>query len=371
MANSNQHHPLAARIAALIEPCMSSQDRPPFSEGELVVMVLYQSGQPLTYYELLERILEMFPYYRKEVVKAAVDFPGSVHRTFSEPFEAALGEYALSIHTLWGDGAGLVTLMATEINVCSALSPHLYQAPTVAAGAAPPRLGLLDIPPEVRTMIYELLLEFPKSGIRPRPINYSEGRRSSRELEMLSRYHNHTATMSDWMALPSDHDGHPMAPLHTKPMQEVLKLFQISKLIRKEAVPIFAQSNKFICRDMAELSALIERPEEGFKEKLSDISFAYPSRKRKTAAGVLRRLSNLPRLKKLTMWFDERDWKRYKNEEGRKEYTDPSKYNGMAILVGMCRGDLEELVLEGRCRYLAEFLKETVGQDHRHKIKLV
>ncbi|KAI7235174.1 hypothetical protein KC330_g4391 [Hortaea werneckii] len=165
---SDDLHLLRSEVREVIRPYTTADEEPPFSGGELVVMALVDTDEESLPKDLILRwIVNAFKYYHDVFLDKAFEnlgpdfvfYDGSDGVVF-ENIPKAFTEYEVPIcesrvidkkryTSFWG-----VTSQAARIYLRDRLEPE-------REGVFP----FLDLPPEIRNNIYELLLTFPSSGV--------------------------------------------------------------------------------------------------------------------------------------------------------------------------------------------------------------
>ncbi|CAK1366334.1 unnamed protein product [Cercospora beticola] len=190
-----QPRSLKDEILELIQPWRYSNEKPPFTTGELIVMMLVISGIAMRLEDIEIHILSTFDYYNHQAVRTQ----------------------ALS-----------VTTGAARLYFRNRLEPA--------------RKGVfcfMQLPAELREKIYKMLLVYPKSGValarfEQENMDLEEHRLGVPSFEDME-YPNY-GTKHDRVAVNGITVGSPT---------NILTILRVSRQIRSEALPIFYGQNSF------------------------------------------------------------------------------------------------------------------------------
>ncbi|CAK1366644.1 unnamed protein product [Cercospora beticola] len=238
--------PLKEEVLALIEPWRESSERPPFTAGELVVIMLVlnnERGQGLSEMHLF--VLETYKYYLRQSVRAynnqiaaeADHFEDRLQHVVPGVFEAVkhfdhpccIGD--LQDYTLQGH----VEFCSTDFEVRPSAA-RLYLRDRLELQ---PRQGTFDfmgLAPELREKIYKMLMVYPEPGLtvdeKDRARNLTETR-----VGVYSTSDENFADYEKW-----DVRGN---YIEVESLAKTLAILCISKQIRNEALPVFYGRNAF------------------------------------------------------------------------------------------------------------------------------
>ncbi|KAI7381832.1 hypothetical protein KC336_g18743 [Hortaea werneckii] len=231
---------LRNEVQEVIRPYMTAEEYPPFSGGELVVMALVDTDDDsLPRDRILRWVIDTFKYYHDAFIDKALQTlgpdlnfdHGSDEGTF-ENITKAFTEYELPIRE-----------SRVVINKCKKI---LYSVTTRAARVYLRRwleserkgtFPFLNLPPEIRNNIYELLLVFPSSGVHVQEAYDRKGF----DVRFLERIDELGPCGRFWsVALVQDSQW-----MIKKSMKEILALLHVNKQVYKEAMPLFYMLNMF------------------------------------------------------------------------------------------------------------------------------
>ncbi|GIZ47313.1 hypothetical protein CKM354_001040800 [Cercospora kikuchii] len=250
--------PLKDEVVEVIRPWRFSEDKPPYTTSELIVMMLVmQDLRPQTMQSIHYNILRSFGYFADE---ALLMFAGEVQEERSKYHRMAHGTTTLesdydgpfehSIHGLYETVREFDIPLTCNRLLDNGRTLTDFEAEfTISAEAArvclrdilePERDGTFDfmaLPPELREKIYKMLLVYPKPGliIDSQVLCDWEGQlgvqsRDDAEAELPAAGGSHTL---------------PTINFDVKGLAETLDILKVSKQIRHEALPVFYGRNTF------------------------------------------------------------------------------------------------------------------------------
>ncbi|KAI7286101.1 hypothetical protein KC345_g1293 [Hortaea werneckii] len=166
---------LVERIEKTIAPYKYNNRKPPFTPDELFAMAVAVKGRPVTKRQVLQWVFANFKYYKKMVEGEFIDddpkqFYSDDMYDFRRPetksgrFRANINEVPrnhelyLSTESVPNGSARYSMTMASSGRILSrVLTPqHPYDGKAFA---------FLDLPPELRNKIFDLVLQYPRSGL--------------------------------------------------------------------------------------------------------------------------------------------------------------------------------------------------------------
>ncbi|KAK3111414.1 hypothetical protein LTR53_013366 [Teratosphaeriaceae sp. CCFEE 6253] len=320
---------LVKQISAVIKPWAESAEAPPFSERQLLIMVLASSPRPMTQEAACEWTLDHFEYYKKAMFAelwqsqtrdlswdSYAGSPSAYHR--SENIPNLIEEFLSCFY--------MVRFTVSSAGAHASLSDLPNDGPD---DASPFRL--FELPPEPRK-IYEMVFRYPASGL----CYDGPGRR----FEMLTRSLNDMANDIDcW-------DASEAAPFFTPAPRDILMPLSINRQFYSEAVPIFYRINHFHFDGYRSLwdslSALNESRSRhiryiSVRDSRCGASVYFP--------GAVKSLLQLENLRVLNLQFDEEAWLERSKGGKIKKYDSIMKHPGVAELRKM-RG-LSQVFLRG------------------------
>lgn len=260
---------LKNRIYVATSPYKSSGLPPAFSSAELIVMMLVTADRPLSIVEIVRKLVETFKYYNNLAVEA---FCGR----FSEKFrsDATLQQTEQNLK---------VTMKAYDLPISqrksgtsderrwtvSATAARVYL--TKALGLEPTEaFSFLQLPPELRQMVYEMVLQYPRSGLQPQDLHHDSRKALTRPFVVRTREIETPFSFDLW-------SGSPEAPaLTTEPLIKILSIAQVSKQLHQEASKIFFQINTFYVRSTLDLADMVDAYTLFGRLRFGHIAINYP-----------------------------------------------------------------------------------------------
>ncbi|CAK1366645.1 hypothetical protein CB0940_09000 [Cercospora beticola] len=243
--------PLRDEVAALIEPWRNADTKPPFTTGELIVIVFVIMGkEQMSETEIHSNILRRFSYYCNlaidsltYIVEKTCD--DGLDEGFDSPiddFYDALRDselpvrrkYIDSFHSGYEDASTLVKIFlpAARIYLRHQLEPE--------------RLGTFDfmgLPAELREKVYKMLLIYPKRGLCISS-SFPDG-----FVGLVLTPRQRDSPLAVWEAFEKRKYELVCLPK----MREVLSILRVSKQICSETLPIFYRNNLFHFPSLEEL----------------------------------------------------------------------------------------------------------------------
>jgi len=333
------------RITALLAPWTSSKQKSPFSEVELFAMALLVAGRPMTEKVIFEWIFEHVGYCRQLAYESF--YGGQHYPMYPEP--AAVGS-ARNLRIAMSNVLGQHDF-PVEITVIGGVAHYSMSAANghrVLAHA----LGLnfdrkqsfpfFRLPAELRNTIYELVFQYPKSGL------HITGRNSS-VARVLTRSTDEDVSFNV--------AGRQHRILATAPIEHILAPLLVSRQLHQETLPFFYNSNKFYFGNHQWMHEVLSKIPDAHRDHIKHVSFTYQLYDSRDAVAHFTTLGKLQGLRKLEVHLDEERWKEYRTGGKRavKKYEDIAKVPGLRTL-GKIRG-LEEVIFHG-CPTVERILKE-------------
>lgn len=199
---------LQSLVQTSIKPWKNSSAKPPFSDATLVTMALVEYARPARCWTIYEWVCENLGYY-KTAPRTQSDKVLQGLRCYEAPTYETAG---LEFTVIWDEArAYLRHILQPEINVFT---------------------RFLELPAELRTEIYRLVLQYPSSGLCI----------SSSADDRRDAFQSTTATKD-----PSE----PYSPgvcnreCFTLSLSEALNLLLVNKQVFNETMPMFYSSNLF------------------------------------------------------------------------------------------------------------------------------
>ena len=376
-----------ALISAAIRPYRScANEQPPFSLQVLVVMALFMSDQPLSANGIYLWILRTFALYRRLGATSSwiyLDVEGKADECLPQDrvapaintarlngpsgIEGVLHAYTVPVRQLPGergdDGSQEELQEGDKLwTVSSAAEARLFLTTRICHDRdEEPRSSFrfLDLLPELRNVIYTMVLSYPPSGIM---VNRGHDADRSGTVYAVSRDFDQPFDFRFW-AEARDNRPYLREYLTIGRMSSLLSLLAVNRQIRSEALYVFANVNTFFFTSAAHMYEVLHRMSLEHRDNVRSIAFNH-------APGVGRAsdlpkafamLARMKRLRRLRIWIDGRVWRWYYH------YLPPEK---LVELMGFEKadkiGDEIEVVLEGDVPEEVEVLirAEAEGMEH-------
>lgn len=310
-----QHHDLFAQDPPL---------EPRYSKVAIVAIVLLVANMAVTFDHLFDLITHCFPYYNSYVNAGfrSLRGPDSVLR-LKQDFMDALCTPGGPFKKYKNVNPAMYFICTDRIHAF--FNRHFRPPPTILS---PPKddakddpKTFLDLPPELRTIIYDLVIEEPVSSIEK-------------------------------------------AALHVGALLGLMG--GINSEIRKEVKSIFCGAHDFYCHDIKELACLLNFQSRNKQLRIDSVYFSYECPYADLAPKIFDQLGDLAEhgnLKVVGMWFSHGDWMTPHCEScGRKKYhyyNDNPKIDTFPGLEELCsiRG-LEKLYVEGDVEIIEDLIED-------------
>lgn len=342
-------------------PYRDTELSPPLSDAEIIAMILLFIGRPLTFAKLLGYTFNRFNYFAQLVGVLVGGRPSNSRRTVVERFSDALRQYDLPISCTnneyhMNETEGLFFLRKW----CSSMPCGLFRTNYIKDQP----FRFLDLPREVRDMIYEMVFGLPRSGIRINrtPNIWDQGRKD--RVTVMTRDLNQQFSFSEWLqAAPnvSVKKGRGRYLLHLTPLSDLLKLLVVNKQLYKEAMPVFYATNHFRCLSLDEFRYFLVAVPDRCRAHIRHVSFRYDWERCVLGPDIMSRMSSMRRLNKLQISFkieeSKKQFNRNKNKtsDGSKLYSSPLSYPGIRELAKITT--LNTVELQGDCEAIATGLR--------------
>lgn len=326
-----------ALISAAIRPYRScANEQPPFSLQVLVVMALSASEQPLSRNGIYAWILRTFAFYRRLGATSSwiyLDVEGKadecLHRErtgraidtarLNRPsgIEAVLHSYTVPVCQLPGergdDGSQEVLREGDKLwTVSSAAQARLFLTPRIC-GEPDEELRssfrFLDLPPELRNVIYTMVLSYPPSGIM---INRGHDADRSGTVYVVSRDFDRAFDFDSWHEA-KESCTYSRNYLTIGRLSSLLSLLAVNRQIRSEALYIFANVNTFYFTSAAHMHQVLRRMSADHRDNVRSVAFNHASGigRASDLPNAFGMLARMKRLRRLRIWVDQGVWRRY------------------------------------------------------------
>ncbi|KAK4896584.1 hypothetical protein LTR27_005502 [Elasticomyces elasticus] len=289
------------RIKIATLPWLETADEPPFSATELVTMALLSSGRPLTRKEICGWLISNFGYYNKLAAEAFWGYTRATGKLLAvhavhKKLDKAFRQYDLPVHVInVNDGEG----EEEEVRY----KAHGAAESTLTIGVSDSckkkqSFPFFRLPAELRNTIYELVFQYPRSGLYFVSSCTTQPRTLSRDLDSLGEFPLAASNRHPWKDL-----------YLAKPVHVILEPLLTSRQFYNEAMPVFFQTNTLYFPDYHSLSATLREVPVAHKDHVRSVSFKMsPYTWEGTMDGDFRTLLMLPDLRQLCIRFDEETW---------------------------------------------------------------
>ncbi|GIZ47485.1 hypothetical protein CKM354_001057500 [Cercospora kikuchii] len=244
--------PLKDEVLELLLPWCGRKDKPPFTLGQMIVMVLVIADlEPRSVERIHIMILQQFEYYGEE---ALIEFVTQLNVERSIEYDYASDDN-VRMYSVIGDIYRIVQHFDLPLTRISADQDHpdvTKDKFTISNAAArcflrellePPRQGTFDfmgLPPELREKIYKMVMVYPKPGFtRARHVIFRNP-----DVEFLDK------TMlrpRDDVDVPTFQASAETLANYTpvEKLAKTLGMLRVSKQVHHEALPVFYGQNGF------------------------------------------------------------------------------------------------------------------------------
>ena len=350
---------LRDKIEAAIHPWSNSSNKPPFAAGELIVMALVLHNEALTLRSIMRWLATSFRYYDTLVFssfwenlrydnysRAQRRATAKTADEFKKEFEKTLNSYEFPVAKLrdqTGEDRLSISIAAAQI--------HLAERFGVEPQGTFP---FLDLPPEIRSIIYEMVASYPQSGL----ILESDG---LNKIEIRAD----TRDFSTSFSMPSSQS--PSSSLTVNPHQTIFSLLRASKQINEEFMSCFFNLNTFRFRGLSSLLLVSKRIPQFQTQHLRHIAFKYNLHEGHIATEAFKWIASLDGLQRLDIHMDEGEWRL--NQYPSDTSIDLFRVAGVHTLRKI-RG-LKEVNFHGNCANAAAILKSEMELPAKPKKAVV
>ncbi|KAK3653180.1 hypothetical protein LTR56_004716 [Elasticomyces elasticus] len=291
------------RIDIATLPWSKIEEEPPFCATDLILMALLSEGC-LTRKEICKWMVDNLGYYRKLAAeafwgynRAAGKLP-AVHEVHLK-LDKAFRQYDLPVHVVENMDVGCEGGVVELRYKAHAGAESMLSLPAQMNGPAFP---FFRLPAELRNTIYELVFQYPRSGLYFASTCTTQPRTLSRDLDNDGEFGE-----------PPQSNRKPRKELFlAKPVHEILEPLLTSKQFYKEAMPVFFQINTFYFPDYLIMAGTFQAMAPAHLEHIKSVNFTLPmATNTPSIAQDLVVLTRLPGLRKLCVRFDEVKWLNY------------------------------------------------------------
>ncbi|KAK4951551.1 hypothetical protein LTR10_010527 [Elasticomyces elasticus] len=288
------------RIDTAILPWARNEEKPPFCATDLILMALLSRGT-LTRTEIYRWMVDNFGYYRKLAVKAFSGYNRAtgklldvheLHRKLGKAFR----QYDLPLTVLedvkMGDEDEVEVRYKAHGAAEAMLTIRLTDPGTKQA------FPFFRLPAELRNTIYELVFQYPRSGLYFASSCTTQPRTLSRDLDDVGEFPPPASSRKPWEDL-----------YLAKPVHVILEPLLTSRQFYNEAMPVFFQINTFHFPNYHTMSATLYEIPVAHKKHIRSVSFKLATFiwQAKVDENFVALLM-LPDLRKMCIRFDEGNW---------------------------------------------------------------
>ncbi|KAK5691003.1 hypothetical protein LTR17_025758 [Elasticomyces elasticus] len=304
---------LRVEIEEAIADYTEPDTKPPYSTPQLVAMAAICSYEiEVTDKGVLRWILETFPYYTQQAIHEYITHSFANRTSFFDDFQTqeepgrfeasitkALGSYALPLRTAlfeYEDDQGN-NLLRTGLKVL--VAPARISLRSVLESSRDGKFQFLELPPEMRNAVYEVLLVFNKHGFTV-PFGKKHMCLESREAE---EYDPKIST-------DAGNVHRNLQQVTAPPPATILALLCTCKQVYQEAMPYFYRDNRFRFQYLADFASWSKCLAPSRLEQLSnlylDVSILYKA-EYEDVISALQSLTAIKHLQKLELSFTSGD----------------------------------------------------------------
>jgi len=342
------------RVMGAISVFRTKAEKPPFTEAEMLVMALLLSDKGLTGWEIVDWICTTFRFYQKLATACLLHMPFNGHRPVDlidarddlrDGVWLALQRFdiPLKVHP---QGDDETTYGMSETDCHRFLAEYAgFEDP---AGAFP----FFALPPELRNTVYELVFQFPVSGVRIS---------TSGVIVTVTRSMDQDYSFQEWRDALDKNEfvvgtsvGKALAPLRT------------NRQFYQEATPYFYQLNQFRFIDSQDMSNSLQKVHAERRKLIERISFqvVLPPTYGMGVSSSFHFLTQLEGLRKLHIEMEEQQWLVMANGSKLSKYQTVAGIPGFNFLRKL-RG-LTELTLTG-CPTVEAMVREDMMKPRSKK----
>ena len=343
-----------AEILAAIKPYRNTEDEPPFSAAELIVMaVLCSLGPEVNKEQILMWITRTFRYYNEKALEQYCKIAGTgwVHSDMYyavDDFEEGFSCYDAPLVDPCENE--VVCFYSKEVTV-----PVKAGRVFLRKWLEPARKGkfpFLRLPAELRNTIYEMVFTFPEKGICASSMYLRENIRFCiREVDE-SEVSRTSATVD------------------AVPVSRILALIRVNKQISREARPYFYRVNCFEFGNMDLFVNFFAKMPASHAEHITMIDVAWSPGEISWAqwppflAKALEAFARIKTLSKLEIWAQDRGWfsmgSRLRQACGRtSKFTKVKQFPGVKELT-VAASKARVLEFSGDCPQIEAYIREEV-----------
>ncbi|KAK5689018.1 hypothetical protein LTS10_000998 [Elasticomyces elasticus] len=325
MATTSDARPITAKprtlrekIKVAIKPWTDSNEKPPFTYREMVMLACASSDVPVDSRAVFMWMLQTFPYFQQLAFTAfwgcGTDSCESDSRDIIDNIKRVFQMYDTAFKAS-GNGD------ETEYTASDAAAYSVLRRLRGCSCSPDRPFNFFKLPPELRNAIYELVFQYPESGlIWTSP---EEG------FMVLTRDLNYTAeSISRWDYHSPNRGGD---PYETFPVRELLAPLLTCRQFYAEAVPVFYRINHFILDGSNRVLRCLAASRSKYIYSIS-ARIRFSNYNEKTIVAAFKRIADLDNLRVLDLSMDEEVWLA-RSKNGRvKKYSSITNYPGLQHL---------------------------------------
>jgi len=309
------------QITDLIQPYCHLGGPLPFSDAEVMAMILARARTELTFVDLFAHVQSTFHYFSYQGSIDTVQRRQAMPEfdTLQARLEDALRLYELPVTTKNilqssdEDEGGIPVNIEYKVHSLSDggdaifLQKHLPSA--WATGITNKRFDLFGLPRELEDMIYKLVLSFPLSAIRinaiPPDLRHCVYAKTLKTT-LMTRDMDEDISFKAWRQAADPRANDSDVPMHLPPLGDILKPFLASRTLWNETKKIFWEINRFHCLTVKDLHHFFKKLPDSYRAYLKHLSFAYVPDDRKIAHKMFPQVASLTALSKLRIRIDKK-----------------------------------------------------------------
>lgn len=349
-------------VLQAFKPWRESEERPPFTQEQLVVIALTLSGEPLTRKQMLHWQASMFPYYREAVFEyfwsqSQYGTRSGVASKMCMEQQSVLGSYELPVTQIPIEECDQLMYRINKPAAWTILQTFLPRSEEV--------FRFLDLPSELRIRIYEMIFKPPPSGLKVRC--YPESGRRRLGMMVDTKDFSEPFSMAQHMQKPGD-------GFRVRKLSKYHHVLLINKQISKEAMPYFYSANTFFCANLWMLKQVLYCFGPSYGQFLRHLAIYYDHEigQPNKYVDVSDTLASVPRLRLLHIGLSEARFakedqvNRYSGSQKQHRVEDIGDFNVPGINKLRQMRHRVKIIFEGACPNIAaEFEAETQAEKSK------
>ena len=212
----------------------------------------------------------------------------------------------------------------------------------------------LDLPAELRNKIYDMVLQYPVSGILLAPHEPQTFYTTTKDLSTPFSTEKSVHQLR-WR----------LSKLYEQPIQKSLSLLLVNKQTFTEAFPSFYRNNVFHFRTTQHAYEVLQRMPSYRRQHISQLAVHYDPDDPATASRLCSYFTSMPKLQKLYLYIEESRWLRRRTAS-----TSTVDILQAPATASLRKVRIQEVVFMGNCPIIAANLKaemESGGPKKRKK----